>query len=146
MKNITQYIFLMLIGVIVLTGCTFEASDNGDLDGYWHIEQIEDLQTKQIEDTHFEHRFWAIQNHLLVFRNTDTGYQYILRFNHQGNTLVLSDPYFYKRIPGDEPLDDPAPLFEFGCMALKVTYSVEKLNNSHMILNDGSIRVIFRKL
>ena len=43
-----KHLILMLVGMLVLcfqSACTLETSDNGDLDGYWHLEQVDTLAT-----------------------------------------------------------------------------------------------------
>lgn len=43
-----KHLILMLVGMLVLcfqSACTIEMSDNGDLDGYWHLEQVDTLAT-----------------------------------------------------------------------------------------------------
>lgn len=40
----------LLMALGSLSSCTLESSDNGDLDGYWHLESIDTLATGKTGD------------------------------------------------------------------------------------------------
>lgn len=42
-------IYIICIGLL-LTGCTIETSENDDLDGFWHLEQIDTLASQNTVD------------------------------------------------------------------------------------------------
>ena len=37
------FIIQGFLSLIFLYGCELETTDNGDLDGYWHLEQVDSL-------------------------------------------------------------------------------------------------------
>ena len=53
-------IAILLLGLIVFTSCHKE-DDNGDLGGFWKLQQIELSENDSIINTRGESRFWAVQ-------------------------------------------------------------------------------------
>ena len=47
------------------SACTIETSDNGDLDGYWHLEQVDTLATGGKLNLSKERVFWGVQHKLI---------------------------------------------------------------------------------
>lgn len=48
-----------------LMSCDLETSDNGKLDGFWHLERIDTLATGRALDMSGEKVFWSFQVNLL---------------------------------------------------------------------------------
>ena len=44
------------------SACTIEMSDNGDLDGYWHLEQVDTLATGGKLNLSKERVFWGLHH------------------------------------------------------------------------------------
>ncbi len=40
-----RMIYLIAAISLVLSSCTLETSDNGDFDGFWHLERVDTLAT-----------------------------------------------------------------------------------------------------
>lgn len=135
------------MAIVALTAaCDIETSGNGDLDGYWSLRQIDTLETAGTADVSEQRIFWSVQHNLLQADDrTGAHASCLFRFQHTGNTLVLSSPYAYGRENGDDPIDDVTLLQPFGINAIPETFTIEKLNGSDMVLRSEPLRLHFRK-
>lgn len=142
MQKKIHIIILSVISILTFafSSCKLYTSDNGDLDGSWHLLSINE------EAVSHPDLYWNFQGHLLEIRDksTDCG-AFILRFSHEGNQLILSQPYIYDRTNGDKPLEDAAYLQPFGIDNLKETFEVISLNHSRMTLKSATKTLTFRK-
>ena len=66
-KRISQYLIFSISAFLIFsfTSCELETSGNGDLDGFWHLVQVDTLQTGGVNDTSKELFFWSFQVNLL---------------------------------------------------------------------------------
>lgn len=151
---------LLLFAVAVLllgslTSCEMETSDNGKLDGFWHLEQIDTLSTGGVCDYSNQRVFWGIEHKLIAVSDYETfgsmsGYYF--RFNQTGDSLILSSPYLdhwhqdYGDDGGDIPVTEMSDtLRRCGINQLTERYYKEKLSGSKMILTTKELRLKFRK-
>ncbi len=127
--------------VYVVCSCTLETSNNGDLDGAWHLLAIDDKPIEQHPDL-----YWSFQNKLLELsdKSTECG-TFLLRFSREGNKLKLSDPFIYDRENGDKPLEDATSLQPFGVYNTTETFDVVSLSASRMTLKSSTVKLDFRK-
>lgn len=130
----------------LLNACELETSDNGDLDGLWHLEQVDTLTTGGTLDVSNELKFWAFQMNLMNLSNKTTGSNFVMRFNHAERHLRVYDIHIDQRLEGDPTLEDVARIAPFGINALDETFQVETLSGSHMTLSSGILRLHFRKM
>lgn len=138
-----SFIILSFIAAMAVSfcSCTFETSDNGSLDGAWHLLRINDQTQEEHPDL-----YWSFQNKLLELTDKSTGYGvFLMRFSHKDGQLVLSDPYIYDRENGDKPLEDPAFLKPFGIYNLEESFEVVSLSRSRMTLKSANVKLEFRK-
>ena len=75
-------IAILLLGVIFFTSCQKE-DDNGDLGGFWKLQQIELSENDSIINTRGESRFWAVQLDLMEIGGAKG------RFQHVGDSLFV---------------------------------------------------------
>lgn len=131
----------------LLTSCSLESSDNGDLDGMWHLRTVDTLATGGTYDKIPEYYYWCVQGSLLVLddKEQSSGGNYIFSFEHSGDTLRLYDPHIFSRSKGDPELTDVEVLRPYGINALDVSFVVEKLTGSNMVLRDDSLRLYLKK-
>lgn len=145
MRHFIKLIFAAIIAIAV-SSCELETSGNGDLDGMWRLTSVDTISTGRSRDMRDERIFWAFQNKLLELDDKAHGRQSVLfRFERNGGTLRLYNPYMYDRENGDKPADDVKNLEPFGVEALEVSYTVESLGGSRMVLRSENIRLQFRK-
>ena len=134
------------ISMATFTACTIETSGNGDLDGFWHLTQIDTLSTGCSADKSEELLFWAVQADLLNVVDRRIGSDYLMRFDKSGTTLRVYEPYGNDRMSGDIKVEDPLELAPLGINALDETFTIENLSSSKMTLNDGFLRLSFVKM
>lgn len=146
-KNIFISMAMAVLTAITMASCTLETSDNGDLDGFWHLTSVDTLSTGGVLDMSEELVFWSVQVHLLntVDRKGGAG-SYFFKFEHNENTLRLYNPCLDDRMNGDPEVDSPEPLQPFGVNAIDETFSVETLTGSTMILSTERLKLTFKKM
>lgn len=141
-----KIILFLLLTIVALTACDFEVSDNGDLDGYWQLSQLDTLATNGTTDMRNSGYFWAFQVKLMEITDVQGHQRNILfRFDHTDNLLRIYDPIADKRQISDSIITDVSTLQPYGIEHLDETLTVEKLNSERMILTNQSYRFHFRK-
>ena len=159
MKYIYQKLTVaaMLAASMLSVSCELETSNNGKLDGFWHLEQIDTLKTGGIHDLSESYLFWAFQGKLLsvsekhvvqkVGMENDHVYlqEYLFRFSRPADSLVLSEPILSNRMVGDEIVTDPSVLRPYGINALEEHFKVEEMNSKRMVLSTDSLRLWLRR-
>lgn len=140
------YISLFLLAV---SSCTLETSDNGKLDGLWHLERIDTLQTGGATDLSNEKIFWAVENKLLQFQGGPTG-TFSFHFTNTGDSLILLSPYRSygheeNGTGGDQQVMNPSVLKPYGVQRLEEHFFKESLKSSSMVLRSDSLRLYFKK-
>ena len=152
-KNIASvFVLLMLVlGSVLLNSCEIESSDNGSLDGFWHLESIDTLATGGRSDYSKQRVFWGVQYKLLSVNNYEGG-RFYFRFRQTSDSLILSSPYKnnwhqdYGEFGGDIPLtviNDTVR--RRGINNLVEPFYKEKLSGSKMILRTKGLRLNFKK-
>lgn len=138
---------LILIAVsclTVLAACDFETSGNGDLDGFWHLEQIDTLATGGVSDLSQQQLFWGVQFHLLRMSNLADN-DIVYRFEHVDDHLVLSAPSMFDRTDGDTLVTDLNVLRPFGIHALSERLTIVTLNADQLVLRSPLYQLHFVK-
>ena len=141
---------LYIIGVgLLLTGCEIETSNNGDLDGYWHLVRVDTLATGGSSDLSGTRVFWGVQMHLIqaIDHDNDPGhYGYLFNFDHNGQTLRLYNGHKHERADGDLLVEDIEVLAPLGINAFDDLFTIEKLNSDDLVLKDDMLRLWFVKM
>ena len=146
MKKATGLICLLWSAICLLTACDLETSDNGDLDGFWHLVQVDTIGTGGTRDLSRQRLFWACQVRLVEFSDKDGRLpSFLLHFEHGGGRLRLYDVRVFDN-QTDSLLQDSTLLAPYGMNALEESYGVERLSGSRMTLNNGTLRLKFRKM
>ena len=150
-KRLSQYLILSISAFLVFsfTSCELETSGNGDLDGFWHLVQVDTLQTGGVKDTSKDLFFWSFQVNLLQF--SDRSYHipiYMARFNHENGQLKVTQPCLYNREEGNEMVteENVKDISPYGLNALEEIFRVEELSGSRMTLSNGTLRLYFKKM
>ncbi len=143
-------VFLVAVFMaLCLVSCDLETSDNGKLDGFWHLERIDTLATGGSLDTSGDKVFWAIQVRLLQLQGGSGSFYF--RFKQDSDSLTIFSPYTNEGHEetlgegGNKPVSDPTVLRDYGIDALETHYKKEALDGSRMILRSRRLRLIFRK-
>lgn len=134
---------------LCLMSCDLETSDNGKLDGFWHLERVDTLATGGSLDMSNDKVFWSFQVRLLWLQGGSSSFY--LRFNQEGDSLTINSPYTnegHEETLGDggnKPVSDPSVLRDYGIDALETHYKKEALDGSRMTLRSRRLRLMFRK-
>ena len=131
-----RVLFYMIIGMGLLTSCSSESSNNGDLDGFW-------LMTGRPGLT------WSFQGKILEFRDVNQVHHDLMaKFRHEGNLLIVYDLRVVDRDAGD-PLvteSEMEDLRAYGINNLEEEqFQIKQLNSNDMHLESSSESLYFRK-
>lgn len=137
----------MALTVSVMASCDLETSDNGNLDGFWHMVRVDTLSTGGTCGMPDRRVFWSVQKNIINVADYDkTPRGYIFHFENTGSSLRLYDAYTDNRAEGDIKVEDPSELSPFGINALEETFQIESLGRSHMTLTTNRLRLSFKKM
>ena len=131
-----RVLFCMIIGMGLLTSCSSESSNNGDLDGFW-------LMTGRPGLT------WSFQGKILEFRDVNQVHHDLMaKFRHEGNLLIVYDLRVVDRDAGD-PLvteSEMEDLRAYGISNLEEEqFQIKQLTSDDMHLESSSESLYFRK-
>jgi len=138
-----KLLFCTIALCLSIASCTLERSDNGDLDGFWQLTQVDSLTNGRSADMKESRVFWSVQTDLLQV--WAEGYaQVLFRFDHKGDSLLLSSPYEIKRWEGDVAITNADTLRVYGINELEERFRVAQLDGGTMILQSTMLRLYFR--
>lgn len=143
MKQMSMVLAVMAC-VLTWSGCDMEASDNGELDGFWHLVSVDTLSNHQNVDYSENKIFWSVQGTLLQL-STPNDNPIIYRLNRQNYVLHLHSPLLFDRDKGDTPVADLILLRPYGVNALNEEFEIAYLKNRRMVLMSPVLRLTFRK-
>lgn len=157
MKQLTiKSLLATLATTLMLASCNIETSDNGPLDGFWHLEQVDTLATGGTTDYSSGYVFWGVQKDLIYIKdssNSSVG-AYYLRFSQTQDSLHITKIYLdhghednpYHEQGGDIPVEAiDRNLRFFGLNALPEHFKKEAINGNRMILSTEKLRLKFKK-
>lgn len=121
--------------------------DNGDLDGFWQLAEVDTLATGGHHYMATDQIFWAFQGSLVQMEQTGEAYPYIFVFDRTDDQLSLSKGVRNWRSEGDIVLQDSdlVHLAPMGVHSLNATYVIEKNDSRRLILDDGQFRLRFNR-
>lgn len=144
-----RYAWLIALGCMLLTlaACDWESSDNGNLDGFWQMTDVDTLATGGHENVKEKALTWSFQGRIMEVRQaTHKGTPiYIFKFSHEGDVLKTFNPYLNDRDKEDPLVEDVKDIEPFGFTALSQQFKVLKLTSSRLILQSTTLRLTFRK-
>ena len=152
MKTSLTRFFLIISVISLMTACHMESSDNGHLDGFWHLVRVDTLSTDTLSivgtsDLSQDYFFWAFQFQLLSVRNTQKSpEEYFLRFQRQGDELVLSHPFQYVLQGKDAPVENIDLLRPFGINDQEERFRIVHLSSRRMTLQNNFLVLTMQKL
>ena len=145
MRNMRKwFIMLSVLSLFFLVGCELETTDNGDLDGYWHLEWVDTLSSQRSIDYGQSRIFWSIQFKLLQLSDLENN-SIIYNLVYDNHQLTLADPYMFDRADGDTLVTDVEVLRRYGVNALQETMKVVSLQSDRMVLESPVLRLHFKK-
>ena len=131
----------LAIGVLalIMTSCTMESSNNGNLDGMWHITEMQNIETGETTDYSEKAYFWKVDTKLMQMGG------YLMRFKQENGYLITYDVYYDNREGGDPVLTDTTRLYPYGMTSIPDTFQIEKMKHYDMILKSKKRRITFEK-
>lgn len=144
MRNKIQYA-MMFILMMAVSSCELEHSQNGKLDGFWHLEQIDSVATGHIRNCREDGLFWAIQGRILSVRKPYAFDECVMQFSHHNDSLYIFNPLISDREKGDIPLTEPSKLQPYGINQIDDRFAVESLTNSSLRLRSQMLVLHFKK-
>ena len=137
MRKLTYIIATALVAGA--TSCDIEHIDNGKLDGLWRLQVIDSLSNQVTVDMSRSNLSYAIQGNLLQLGRV------YFRFDHQGDSLILHDPYV-NSFDVSETLIDISLVTPFGINNIpREAFYVDELSRSKMVLRSEFLRLHFEK-
>ena len=132
--------------ILFLSSCELETSDNGKLDGFWHLERIDTLSTGGVKDLAASRLFWSFQGKMMMVSDKDSrNAECILRFENRGDSLLLYNPILSDRTHGDVVITDSSILNAYGINKVEERFRLEELSHSKMSLTNHKYRLFLRK-
>ena len=137
MRKLTYIIATALVAGA--TSCDIEHIDNGKLDGLWKLQALDSLSNQATVDMSRSNLSYAIQGNLLQLGRV------YFRFDHQGDSLILHDPYV-NSFDVSETLTDISLVTPFGINNIpREAFYVDELSRSKMVLRSEFLRLHFEK-
>lgn len=150
MKKIRRIALFVAAGLTALAACDdFQASDNGKLDGFWQLTQVDTLQSGRSEDVAKRMIFWSVQADLLEMKDlhdmTHAYHGIFFHFSHEGDRLRIYDPVIDNRMISDSIVAEERTLWFYGVYHLEEAFQVLQLEAKKMTLENERLRMYFRK-
>lgn len=138
------------ISMFAFSSCELESSDNGKLDGFWHLESIDSLENGKTVDMSKLHVFWGIEYKLIAATQYDNNTERMFfRFEQTSDSLKITQAFInhgHQDNGGDIPLTEVTKdLRYYGINNLPEGFAKEALSGSKMILRSKTLRLKFKK-
>ena len=138
------------ISMFAFSSCELESSDNGKLDGFWHLESIDSLENGKTVDMSKLHVFWGIEYKLIAATQYDNNTERMFfRFEQTSDSLKITQAFInhgHQDNGGDIPLTEVTnDLRYYGINNLPEGFAKEALSGSKMILRSKTLRLQFKK-
>lgn len=132
----------MAMAMCLTVGCDRYASENGKLDGFWLLSQIDTLGTGGVANVRGQLLTYSFYTDMLQLRGRT---EINLRFRHTGDSLLLYDPYSGGWGQPDNVLEDVSLLYPYGISRLQEAFRIELLRSHEMVLKSKELRLHFVK-
>ncbi len=139
-----SFMISSVLCLLLLVSCDIESSDNGKLDGFWLLNQVDSLSKGTTLDYSSQRIFWSFQYDLLQLSNLNDN-TIIYRFVRNSNQLNLNNPCMFDRALGDTLVTDMGVLRPYGVNSLNETFNIVDLSSSNMVLESPVLRLHFVK-
>ena len=138
------------ISMFAFSSCELESSDNGKLDGFWHLESIDSLENGKTVDMSKLHVFWGIEYKLIAATQYDNNTEpMFFRFEQTSDSLKITQTFInhgHQDNGGDIPLTEVTnDLRYYGINNIPEGFAKEALSGSKMILRSKTLRLKFKK-
>lgn len=126
----------------------FDHSENGQLDGYWHLVSVDSLHNGAVTDLSQQRFFWGVQGTLLQFYSPDIQgtRRFVSQFTHQDNRLTVSEVRYDQREKGDPVVENISEIAPFGLNSITEVFQIDNLSGRSMTLSNNALRLRFKKM
>lgn len=140
-----KHFITIIFALIALASCTLERSDNGDLDGFWHLTSIDTLATGGYADYSEKQVFWMFQGKLYKTREYTKYTAVVGHFQMEGDSLFVTDVFKDDRMNDDPAIENVSEIYVYGFSAINEHFKIVSLSSSNMTLQSKTLRLGFRK-
>ena len=146
-KNIVS-LLCFIAAAFGFTSCDgLEMSQNGKLEGYWHIVEIDTLATGGVRDMSKSTLFLGVQMQLMSFYDSSSTIANLFSHFEKGeSTLRIYDFYRDDRLAGDHQETNIQATRQYGINNLNETFVIEHLSSKRMELRSNTLKIKFIKL
>ena len=144
----SKFLCILALVFVAFTSCDgFKISDNGDLDGMWHLVKLDSINNAESVDYSNHTFFWSVQADLLYVDDKSLQHEpCLLRFSYSKDKLDVFDPYIYNNFDeADEKITDVVLLRPYGINSLEETFKIEKLNRKSLVLKSNNLVLTFKR-
>lgn len=134
--QINKFVLLFAFSISILATTSCKLSINGDLDGQWQVMSVDPEPT----DKPFEDRLY-----MCFYQHTCQLSAYGINPWATGNIKYDEKKTLYMDFPNYNSKLSIARLKQYGINRNPVTFTVEHISSSKMILRDGDVVVTLRK-
>lgn len=145
MKGKYIAVLMVMAFALSLASCEIHSSDNGKLDGMWHLVGVDTVNGGHL-DMSKQTIFWMFQADLLQVSNSNVGKRIIFRFNQADDSLIVSEPRVNDRTESDTLFTTTTELSSYGINALQESFYIESLKHDKMILRTKRLSLNFKKM
>ena len=147
---------VLAVAAFVFSACSnFEASNNGNLDGFWQLTTVDTLTTGRSADVSHYMIFWSVQGGLIELSDrrepgemVEINPSIIFRFERKDNMLTLlgePKPRLSNRVSGDREVADRMQCGYYGLSNEGDSLNILQLEEQKMVLQSQFFRMYFRK-
>lgn len=131
---------------VLLNACEIHEYDNGDLQGFWHLESIDTLHSGGKNDLSQKRLYWTFESKLLELQDKDhlaTGLFFLQE--HDGDSLYLSKPFTTDNLHDDSYVTDSTVFLPYGITTSQEHFSIVSCHDDRLILRSSSLQLNLRK-
>lgn len=128
----------VLLGLLGMTSCEIDSTNNREIDGYWHLTAMDSISGGYTQDLSKEKLFWAIEGKLFNVSNL------YLMTELKGDTLRLYKPYT-ETWTADSIRNFVKSYRKYGINSLDERFLIENLSGKHLTVRDSILRIHFER-
>ncbi len=140
-----KIIFLLTIIIAILTSCCDNVYVNGDLDGMWQLQSVEDRENQTT--CYPKDIYYSFQRNLTFIsrmNETDTPVRYIgnLYYNEEEKEIHING---LRKFPHEETVATKEMLQQFYIFETDVRFTIHSLNKKQLTMDYSKYRYTLRK-
>lgn len=131
---------------VLLNACEIHEYDNGDLQGFWHLESIDTIHSGGKNDLSQKRLYWTFESKLLELQDKDHhATDLFFLQEHDGDSLYLSKPFTTDNLHDDSYVTDSTVFLPYGITTSQEHFSIVSCHDDRLILRSSSLQLNLRK-